>query len=87
LSGITDSTYYGYPLALGAGEVTMLELADAYAQLTTTTPATINPILEITASDGSLLYHKEVQEKEDLIPAGIKYLMRKILSDPNNRLP
>jgi membrane peptidoglycan carboxypeptidase len=87
LSGITNNTYYGYPLALGAGEVTMLELANAYSQLTTETPAEINPILEVKANDGSLLYHKEVEEKEDLIPAGIKYVMWKILSDPNNRLP
>jgi membrane peptidoglycan carboxypeptidase len=88
LSGILTDRDYGYPLALGAGEVTMLELAEAYAYLTTSTPAELNPILEITASDGSLIYQKEVKEKEtDLVPDGIKYLMRKILSDPNNRLP
>jgi membrane peptidoglycan carboxypeptidase len=87
LSGIVDTTYYGYPLALGAGEVTMLELADAYSHLTTSTPAELNPILEITSSDGSILYKKEVQEKAELIPEGIKYLMWKILSEPNNRLP
>jgi membrane peptidoglycan carboxypeptidase len=65
----------------------MLELADAYAHLTTSTPAELNPILEITSSDGSILYKKEVEEKAELIPEGVKYLMRKILSDPNNRLP
>ncbi|MDR2191034.1 MAG: penicillin-binding protein [Candidatus Peribacteria bacterium] len=87
LSGITDAIHYGYPLALGAGEVTMLELADAYAHLTTSTPAELNPILEITSSDGSILYKKEVKEKAELIPEGIKYLLWKVLSDPNNRLP
>ena len=63
-----DSTHYGYPLALGAGEVNMLELAAAYSHLTTTTPAEINPLLEITGPDGSILYKKEVVEKEELIP-------------------
>jgi membrane peptidoglycan carboxypeptidase len=87
LSGILTNRDYGYPLALGAGEVTMLELAEAYAYLTTSTPADLNPILEITSADGFLIYQKEVKEKEkDLIPDGVKYLMRKILSDPNSRL-
>lgn len=86
MSGILDSIHYGYPLALGAGETTMLELASAYSHLTTETPGELNPILEIKANDGSLLYQKEVQEKEEIIPAGIKYLMWKILSEPNNRL-
>jgi hypothetical protein len=65
----------------------MLELASAYAHLTTETPAELNPILKITSTDGSILYQKEVVEKEELIPSGIKYLLRKILSEPNNRLP
>lgn len=86
LSGITNDTYYGYPLALGAGEVTMLELAEAYSQLTTSTPAEFNPILEIKSSDWSILYQKEQKEKADLIPEGVKYILRRILSDPANRL-
>jgi hypothetical protein len=32
------------------------------------------------------LYKKEVKEKEDKIPAGVRYLIWKILSDPANRL-
>ncbi|MDR0281947.1 MAG: hypothetical protein LBI53_01110 [Candidatus Peribacteria bacterium] len=87
MSGIVNSVYYGYPLVLGAGEVTMLELANAYSHLTTSNPGEMNPILEIKTADGSIIYTKEVKEKEEKIPSGIKYLMRKILSDPNNRLP
>ena len=83
---LQDDINYGYPLAIWAAEVSLLELASAYSQLTTETPAEINPILEITSSDGSVLYKKEVVEKEDLIPAWVKYLIWKILSDPNNRL-
>lgn len=86
LDGISSSTYYWYPLALGAGEVTMLELAAAYSNLTTATPAEINPILEIKASDGSILYQKEKKEKDEIIPEGVKYIMWRILSDPGNRL-
>ena len=86
LSSITNDIFYGYPLALGAGEVTMLELAEAYSHLTTQTPATINPILEIRDANGTIIYQKETEEKAELIPEGVKYLMRRILSDPANRL-
>jgi hypothetical protein len=46
-----------------------LEFANAYRYLTTDTPAEINPILEITSADGSVLYQKEVVETGDIIPA------------------
>jgi len=69
LAGVKDDVHYGYPLALGAAEVNMLELASAYAHLTTETPALLNPILEVTSADGSLLYQKEVVKREELIPS------------------
>ena len=83
---LDDNMNYGYPLAIWAAEITLLEFANAYRYLTTETPADINPILEITAADGSVLYEKEVEETEDIIPAWVRYLIWKILSDPNNRL-
>ena len=83
---LSDDINYWYPLAIWAAEVSLLEFAWAYSYLTTETPAEINPILEITSADWSVLYKKEVKEKEDIIPAWVKYLIWKILSDPNNRL-
>jgi len=83
---LNDSITYGYPLAIWAAEVSLLEFAEAYSYLTTETPAELNPILEITSADWSVLYQKEIKEKEDKIPAWIRYLIWKILSDPNNRL-
>lgn len=83
---LSDDINYWYPLSIWAAEVSLLEFAGAYSYLTTETPAEINPILEITSADGSVLYKKEVVEKEDLIPAWVRYLLWKILSDPNNRL-
>ena len=83
---LSDDINYGYPLAIWAAEVSLLEFASAYSYLTTETPAELDPILEITSADGSVLYEKEVVEKEDKIPAWVKYLIWKILSDPNNRL-
>ena len=83
---LSDDINYWYPLAIWAAEVNLLEFANAYSYLTTETPAEIDPILEITSADWSVLYKKEVVEKEDLIPSWVKYLIWKILSDPNNRL-
>ena len=83
---LSNDINYWYPLAIWAAEVSLLEFAEAYSYLTTETPAELNPILEITSADGSVLYKKDVKEKEDLIPAWVKYLIWKILSDPNNRL-
>ena len=83
---LDDNMNYWYPLAIWAAEISLLEFAGAYSYLTTETPAELNPILEITSADGSVLYKKEVVEKEDLIPAWVRYLIWKILSDPNNRL-
>ncbi|HPC34152.1 MAG TPA: transglycosylase domain-containing protein [Candidatus Absconditabacterales bacterium] len=78
---------YGYTLAFGAGEVPMLELANAYAHLATTQPGEINPILEIRTSDGSLLYEKEEKYQEAVVAPGVVYLMWNILSDTNNMPP
>lgn len=86
LTSILNGEPYGYSLSLGAAEVPMLELASAYAHLTTATPAEINPILSITTRDGSSIYKKEVVKREDVIPAGVRYLIWKILSDVQNRL-
>ena len=83
---LVDDMNYWYPLSIGAAEVSLLEFAGAYSYLTTETPAKINPILEITSADWSVLYQKEVEEKEDMIPAWVRYLIWKILSEPANRL-
>lgn len=86
LAGIKDSIEYGYPLSLGAGEVSMLELANAYSHLTREEPAVIDPILEIRTSDGKILYEKETKFQEKTIDAGVISLLWKILATPSNRL-
>ncbi|MDD3262396.1 MAG: penicillin-binding protein [Candidatus Absconditabacteria bacterium] len=86
LVGVQDSVEYGYTLALGAAEITMLNLANAYAHLSTNQPAEINPILEIRSRDGSLIYKKEDKKQKEVIPGGIRYLLWNILSEPSNRL-
>lgn len=65
----------------------MIDLTNAYMHLSALgKPARINPILEIRGPDNSLLYKKEVAYQEQVIPTGVAYLIRKILSD-NSNLP
>lgn len=88
LTSVSDNVEYGYPLALWAAEVTMLEFANAYSHLTTSTPAVIDPILEVRSRDGSLLYQKTWENlQKEVIKPGIVSLMWKILADTANRIP
>jgi len=87
LSWLDQNWNYWYPLAFGAWEVPLIELANAYSHLSNTTPWEINPILEIRTSNDSLLYEKEVKKQEGVIAPGISYLLRSILSDPANMPP
>lgn len=80
---------YGYPLAIGAGELKMIELANAYTHLSSINgaPAKINPILEVKGPDGNILYQKSDEKEklqEKIIPGGVGYLLWKILADAEN---
>lgn len=85
MKSLSETWDYGYPLALWAWEIPIIELAAAYTHLSNPTPGEINPILEIRTSDGSLIYEKEVvTPKEPIIPAWVWYVMWDILSTPGN---
>lgn len=85
LTSLQDDRQYGYPLAIGAWEVPMIEMANAYMHLSAMwKPATINPISQIRAADGSLLYKKQVKTQKQIIPAGVAYLIWDILSTKSN---
>lgn len=82
---ILDRDHYGYALSLGAAETPMMEMANSYAHLSAMwKPAEINPVLEVRGSDASILYKKEVKLQEQVIPAGVSYLIWKTLSDKEN---
>ena len=86
LSWVKDDNEYWYSLALGAAEISMLELWSAYSYLSTETPAVIDPILEIKNNKWEILYSKEIKKQENRIKPGIISLMWNILSDPSNRI-
>ena len=87
LKTISDKVYYGYPLAIGAADVTMLSMAQAYSNLSNFNPVKINPILEIKWPDWSLIYKKQPEHLPKIIPNSIVSFLWYILSNPLNRPP
>jgi membrane peptidoglycan carboxypeptidase len=85
LRSLQDGVSYGYPLSIGAGEIQMLELANAYMHLSAAgKPAEINPISEIRTTNGSIIYQKEVKKQRQVIPSGVASLIWSMLSTPSN---
>lgn len=85
--GITtweDKNRFGLSLTLGGGEVTMLDLTQAYSVLANLgKKVTLNPLLEVS-NHQKVLYQKTLQEEEVLDP-GIAFLINDILSDNQAR--
>ncbi len=88
LLGITtlqDPSSYGLSLALGAGEVKLLDMVDAYSVFAANgekNPST--DILEIDDKYGNVVYHYQPQPEEVLSP-GVAFLISSILSDDQAR--
>ena len=83
----TDRKRFGLSLALGSGEVKMIELAQAYTIFANLgKKVEINPVLEIKNYLGENVYKKEVVKKE-LIKPEYAYLINSALSDNQARSP
>ena len=88
LKTISNKIYYGYPLAIWAAEVRMIDVAQAYSYLSNINWAVkINPILEIRWPDGSLIYKKQPEKLPMIIPPWVVSMLWYILSNPANRPP
>lgn len=85
ITTFTDPSRYGLSLALGAGEVKLLELTGAYAALANygqrNDPTTI---LEIRDKFGNLVYQYQPQPQTAVSPEAA-FLVSSILSDKNTR--
>lgn len=84
--------FYGLALALGAGEVSPLELTSSYATFANGGKYVgPNPILEIQNSTGDTIYRLEDQfdddEGQQIIRPETAYLISDILSDEDARRP
>lgn len=85
-TSLDDNTEYDYPLALGANEMTLLQLSQAYIQLSTTGEVypQINPLLRITDSDGEVVYQKPMSRFKKIIPDTVGDMLWRILANPSN---
>ncbi len=88
--GITtwdDRSRFGLSLALGAGEVRMTELAQAYSIFANLgEKVQVNPILNIKSYRGEVVYEKEVT-KEFKVDPKLAYLIDMALTDDVARSP
>lgn len=80
--------YYGLSLTLGGGEVSLLDLTNAYATLANGggfVPRT--PILEVVDGAGETLYDYEKPEPEPAVDPAAAFLVTHILADREARVP
>jgi len=82
-----ERSRFGLSLALGAGEVKMTELAQAYSIFANLgDKVKVNPVLEIKNYLGETIYEKEV-EKEKVVKPEYAYMINDALSDNQARTP
>ncbi len=78
---------YGWPLALGSGEVTMLELVNAYLVFAAGgNYIEATPILKIENAEGEVLEQWEEGESTQVLDPQVAYLINDVLSDTEYRL-
>jgi len=86
ISSFGNPENYDLSLALGGGEVTLLELSAAYATLANqgylSTPFSI---IDITSMDGTTLYTHEAPAQKQVIDERVAWLITDILNDNNAR--
>ncbi len=73
---------YGYPLALGAGEVPLIELTTAYGVFANNgKKPELTGILKVENANGDILEENKQKEFEEVLDPQIAYLINSILSD------
>lgn len=78
---------YGYPLALGAGEVPLVEMVTAYSVFANNGKRPeLTGILKVENSNGDILEEWDPEEFEEVMDPQIAYLINSILSDRENSI-
>jgi len=90
ITTFTDPARYGLSLTLGGGDVTMLEMAQAYGVLANQGyKITLRPILKITKSDGKILEKYNPPKSpvfgKKILPSDVTFIISDILADNNAR--
>ncbi|GIW63052.1 MAG: hypothetical protein KatS3mg090_0878 [Patescibacteria group bacterium] len=78
---------FGLSIALGAGEVKMIDMAKAYGVLANKGFLTdLNPFIRITDKNGIEIF-KPINGKKQVIPESVSFIISDILSDNQARTP
>ncbi len=85
ISTLNKNHSYGYPLALGAGEISLSEMVTAFATFANAgkKPELVS-ILKVENADGDILEEWKAKEFEEVLDPQIAYLINSILSDKNH---
>jgi 1A family penicillin-binding protein len=87
LSTITDPSRYGLSLVLGGGEVSLLEITNAYGVFANNgVYSRQQGILEVRDNDGTVL-EKFAPDQKEVLPESVTSLISSVLSDNNARAP
>jgi membrane peptidoglycan carboxypeptidase len=82
ITTLNKSHSYGYPLALGAGEISLMEMVKAYGTFANMGKRPeITGILKIENANGDVLEEWREKELEEVLDPQIAYLITNILSD------
>ena len=83
-----DKPGFGLSLALGGGEVTLLELTNAFAVFANNGAyVPVTPILKILNNKDEIIYESNSRNPEQIIKEEYSYQISSILSDPVSRAP
>ena len=86
ITTLADSSNYGLSMVLGAAEVPLIEMTDAYAVFAANGfRHPVQYILSIQDKNGKNIYQEQTKE-ETVIPSSVSYIISSILSDNNARL-
>ena len=73
---------YGYPLAIGAGEIPLIDMVTAYGVFANNgKKPELTSILKVENSNGDILEEKKPKEFDEVLDPQIAYLINSILSD------
>lgn len=82
ITTLDKSHSYGYPLALGAGEVPLIEMVKAYSVFATNGKRPeFTGIMRVENANGDILEEWQQKEFEEVMDPQIAYLINSILSD------
>jgi membrane peptidoglycan carboxypeptidase len=88
ISTWSDPSRFGLALTLGGGEVTMLDLSQAYSVFANNgTKVPLNPILKVQDASGNQLSLSQPSETTQVIPETVAFQINQTLSDNNARSP